>query len=112
MQRDTPGRDRSCAGTVGLNARPARVDGGLGCQLPRCEQIPHILRMHARSSRRGRAAYRGRRIDSEGVGVPDQAPLMAMRLRIIDVMVIEEGSSVEHNSLVGEFARVDLTAFI
>lgn len=44
--------------------------------------------------------------------MPDQAPLMAMRLRIIDVMVIEEGSSVEHNSLVGEFARVDLTAFI
>ena len=68
--------------------------------------------MHARSSRRGRAAYRGRRIDSEGVGVPDQAPLMAMRLRIINVMVIEEGSSVKHNSPVGEFARDDLTAFI
>ena len=58
------------------------------------------------------AGGRGRCTESEGVGVPDQAPLMAMRLRIIDVMVIEEGSSVEHNSLVGEFARVDLTAFI
>ena len=100
-------RDRSCAGIVGLNARPARVDGGSGanCQgasksliFSECMHDPRVVDGRQRSMNR--------------VGVPDQAPLMAMRLRIIDVMVIEEGSSVEHNSLVGEFARVDLTAFI
>ena len=102
-------RDRSCAGIVGLNAR-ARVDGA---------RVP-TAKVRANPSYSPNACTIlaswpdgcGRQRSMNRVGVPDQAPLMAMRLRIIDVMVIEEGSSVEHNSLVGEFARVDLTAFI